>query len=73
MDHARLKPPEQLLYALKNRGITPEKTVILTCNTGAWAGAGFFMLRYLGFPDVRMHDASWVGWERFVRYPQCRY
>lgn len=73
MDHAALKPPEQLLYALKNRGITPEKTVILTCNTGAWAGAGFFVLRYLGFPDVRMHDASWVGWERFVRYPQCRY
>ena len=73
MDHARIKPPEQLLYALKNRGITPEKTVILTCNTGAWAGAGFFMLRYLGFPDVRMHDASWVGFERFVRYPQCRY
>ena len=73
MDHAQLKPPAQLLYALGNRGVTPDKTVILTCNTGAWAGAGFFMLRYLGFRDVRMHDASWVGWERFVRYPQCRY
>jgi len=73
MDHAELKPPEQLLYALQNRGITPDKTVVLTCNTGAWAAAGFFMLRYLGYPDVRMHDASWVGWERFVRYPQCRY
>lgn len=73
MDHADLKPPEQLLYALQNRGITPDKTVVLTCNTGAWAGAGFFMLRYLGYADVRMHDASWVGWEEFVRYPQCRY
>lgn len=72
-DHADLKPPEQLLFALQNRGITPGKTVVLTCNTGAWAGAGFFMLRYLGFPDVRMHDAAWVGWERFVRYPECRY
>lgn len=72
MDHAELKPPEQLLYDLQNRGITPNNTVVLTCNTGAWAGAGFFMLRYLGFPDVRMHDASWVGWERFVRYPECR-
>nr|WP_320014108.1 rhodanese-like domain-containing protein [uncultured Desulfobacter sp.] len=73
MDHAELKPPEQLLFALKNRGITPDKTIVLTCNTGAWAGAGFFMLRYLGFEDVRMHDASWVGWEKFVRYPECRY
>ncbi len=73
MDHAQLKPPAELLYALRNRGITPDKTVVLTCNTGAWAGAGFFMLRYLGFPDVRVYDASWVGWERFVRYPGCNY
>ncbi|MCP4687710.1 MAG: hypothetical protein GY859_06650 [Desulfobacterales bacterium] len=73
MDHAELKPPERLLYALSTRGVTPDKTIVLTCNTGAWAGAGFFMLRRLGFPDVRMHDASWVGWERFVRRPDCRY
>jgi len=72
MDHAGVKPAEQLLHTLANRGITPDKTVVLTCNTGAWAGAGFFMLRYLGFENVRMHDASWVGWERFVRYPECR-
>ena len=71
MDHAKLKPPEQLLYALKNRGITPNKTIVMTCNTGAWAGAGFFMLRYLGFPDVRIYDASWIGWEQIVRYPEC--
>jgi thiosulfate/3-mercaptopyruvate sulfurtransferase len=73
MDHAQLKSPQELLYALQNRGITPNKTVVLACNTGAWAGAGFFMLRYLGFPFVRVYDASWVGWERFVRYPRCNY
>jgi len=73
MDHAQLKSPQELLYALGNRGITPNKTVVLTCNTGAWAGAGFFILRYLGFPFVRVYDASWVGWERFVRYPGCNY
>lgn len=73
MNHAELKPPEQLLWDLKNRGITPDKTIVITCNTGAWAGAGFFMLRYLGYPDVRMHDAAWVGWEEFVRYPGCGY
>ncbi len=73
MDHARLKPPEELLWVLRDRGITPNKTVVITCNTGAWAGAGFFMLRYLGYPDVRMHDAAWVGWEQFARYPGCGY
>jgi thiosulfate/3-mercaptopyruvate sulfurtransferase len=73
MDHAQLKPPQELLWVLKQRGITPDKAVVITCNTGAWAGAGFFMLRYLGYPDVRMHDAAWVGWEEFVRYPGCGY
>jgi len=73
MDHAQLKSPQELLWVLKNRGITPDKTVIITCNTGAFAGAGFFMLRYLGYPDVRMHDAAWVGWEKIARYPGCGY
>ena len=73
MDHAQLKSPQELLWVLKNRGITPDKTVVITCNTGAFAGAGFFMLRYLGYPDVRMHDAAWVGWEKIARYPGCGY
>jgi thiosulfate/3-mercaptopyruvate sulfurtransferase len=73
MDHAQLKPPQELLWLLKQRSITPDKTVVITCNTGAWAGAGFFMLRYLGYPNVRVHDAAWVGWEEFARYPGCGY
>jgi thiosulfate/3-mercaptopyruvate sulfurtransferase len=73
MDHAQLKSPQELLWVLKNRGITPDKTIVITCNTGAWAGAGFFMFRYLGYPDVRMHDAAWVSWEEFVRFPGCGY
>jgi thiosulfate/3-mercaptopyruvate sulfurtransferase len=73
MDHAQLKPPQELLWVLKNRGITPDKTVVITCNTGITAGAGFFMLRYLGYPDVRIHDSAWIGWEKFVRYPGCGY
>jgi len=39
MDHAELKSPQELLWVLKNRGITPDKTVVITCNTGAFAGA----------------------------------
>jgi 3-mercaptopyruvate sulfurtransferase SseA len=62
MDHADLKSPEELLWLLKTRRITPDKTVIVTCNTDAWAGGAFFMFRYLGYPDVRMHDAAWVSW-----------
>ena len=62
MDNGELKSPEELLWMLKTNGITPEKTVVTTCNTGLQAGGAYFIFRYLGFPDVRVHDESWVSY-----------
>ncbi len=62
MDDGVLKSPEELIWVLKKNGITPDKTVIATCNTGQLAGGAYFILRYLGFENVRVHDASWVSW-----------
>jgi 3-mercaptopyruvate sulfurtransferase SseA len=62
MDNGALKSPEELLWLLKKDGITPDKTVVTTCNSGQQAAAAFFMLRYLGFQDVRAHDDSWIVW-----------
>ena len=64
MDNGYLKPPEELLYMLSTYGITPDKTIITTCNTGQLAGDAFFMFRYLGFPKVMAHDESWLSWCR---------
>ena len=62
MDNGALKDPDELLWLLKKNGITPDKTVVTTCNTGQLAGGAFFMLRYLGFKDVKVHDESWISW-----------
>ncbi len=62
MDNAALKSPEELLWLLKMNGVTPDKTVVTTCNTAQFAGDVFFIFRYLGFPDVRVHDPSWISW-----------
>ena len=62
MDNGALKSPDELLWMLKKNGITPDKTVVTTCNTGQLAGGAFFMLRYLGFKDVKVHDESWISW-----------
>jgi len=64
MDNGALKPPAELLWMLKTRGITPDKTVITTCDTGVAASDAFFILRYLGFPDVQVHDEAWVVWSK---------
>nr|MBF0222826.1 hypothetical protein [Desulfobulbaceae bacterium] len=63
MDNAELKEPAELLWMLNNYGITPDKTVITTCNTGQLAGAAFSIFRYLGFENVKTHDSSWINWE----------
>lgn len=62
MDNGVLKEPDELLWMLKKYGITPDKTVVTTCNTGQLAGGAFFMLRYLGFENVKVHDQSWISW-----------
>lgn len=63
MDNAYIKDPQELLWMLKaNYNITPDKTVITTCNTGQLAADAYFVLRYLGFNDVRVHNESWVSW-----------
>lgn len=60
MDNGVLKQPAELLWMLRTRGITPDKSVITTCDTGLAAADAFFILRYLGFPDVRVHEEAWV-------------
>jgi thiosulfate/3-mercaptopyruvate sulfurtransferase len=62
MDNGALKSSAELLWLLKSMGITPDKTVVTTCNTGLQAGGAYFILRYLGYPDVRVHDESWVSY-----------
>lgn len=62
-DHSGVKEPEELLWVLKERNIRPNKTIVVSCNTGWWAGAAQFIFRYLGYPDVRLHDESWIGWK----------
>jgi 3-mercaptopyruvate sulfurtransferase SseA len=64
MDNGALKPPAELLWMLRTRGITPDKTIITTCDSGIAAADAFFILRYLGFPDVRVHDEAWVVWSK---------
>jgi 3-mercaptopyruvate sulfurtransferase SseA len=61
-DHGYVKSAEELLWVLKERNIRKDKTIVITCNTGNWAGAAQYMLRYLGYPNVKVHDESWVGW-----------
>ena len=64
MDDGFLKEPEELLWMLKQYGITPDKAIVTSCNTGYDASNAHFFLSYLGFKNVKVHYVSWEDWSR---------
>lgn len=57
------KRPEELRASYEAQGITPDKDVIVYCNTGTEASHVHFALRYLlGYPRVRIYTGAWNEW-----------
>jgi thiosulfate/3-mercaptopyruvate sulfurtransferase len=64
------KPPESLRASYHAQGITPDKDVVLYCNSGTEASHVFFALRYLlGYPRVRIFAGSWTQWAEREELP----
>ena len=63
MDSAgRLRSRDHLLPLLAARGVRPGRSVIVYCTGGVRSAQAFWMLRALGFADVRNFDGSWYEW-----------
>jgi len=58
-----LKPKNELMAMLEEKGVTPEKTVLVSCGTGREATNQFLVLKYyLGYPDVQLYEGSFTEW-----------
>ncbi|HWA58459.1 MAG TPA: sulfurtransferase [Gemmatimonadales bacterium] len=52
-----------LKASYERQGITPDKNVIVYCNTGTEASHVYFALHLLlGYPNVRVYVPSWTEW-----------
>ena len=58
-----LREREELLDLLADRGIVPEKRVVLYCNTARRISHTYLALRHLGFPRVDFYEGSLTDWE----------
>lgn len=58
----RLKPAEQLKQMLAALGITPDKEVITYCQTHHRSAHTYFVLKYLGYPQIKGYPGSWSEW-----------
>jgi thiosulfate/3-mercaptopyruvate sulfurtransferase len=57
-----LKPASEIQALLDERAITPDKEAIVYCHTMWRAAHLYFVLRLMGFEDVRGYDGSWAEW-----------
>lgn len=56
-------PREKLAADYAALGLSPEKSVIVSCRTGHAAAQTYFTLKILlGYEDVRWYDGSWQEW-----------
>jgi len=58
----RLRPATELMEEMQEIGVTPNKEVVVYCQTHHRSSYSFIMLKWLGFEQVRGYPGSWSEW-----------
>ncbi len=55
----KILPVDELKKIFESKGVTPDKNIIVYCNTGVRSSLGWFILHeLLGYPNVKNYDGS---------------
>ncbi|MCC6135312.1 MAG: sulfurtransferase [Candidatus Contendobacter sp.] len=65
----RLQPDPVLRALLERRGVTPDKEVIVYCQTHHRSAHTYWVLRHLRYPRVRGYPGAWSEWGNDPRLP----
>ncbi|WP_049895393.1 sulfurtransferase [Halopiger xanaduensis] len=58
----RLKPEDELEALLEDHGITPDREIVLYCNTARRISHTYVVLKALGYEDVAFYEGSLTEW-----------
>jgi thiosulfate/3-mercaptopyruvate sulfurtransferase len=58
-----LKPRTEMEAILDERGIAPDRRIVLYCNTARRISHTYTVLRHLGYPDLAFYEGSLTEWE----------
>jgi len=53
---------KDLQACLTERGITPDKSVVVHCQTHHRSGLAYLAARLLDYPNIKGYDGSWAEW-----------
>ncbi|QPV62620.1 sulfurtransferase [Halosimplex litoreum] len=66
----RFKSRAELEAIYRDRGVTPDRSVVVYCRIGERSSLTWFVLsELLGYPSVRNYDGSWTEWGNLVDAP----
>ena len=68
-NHLRLLPDDKLKDMLGRLGVTPDKEIIVYCQTHHRSAHTYVLLKHLGYPRVRGYDGSWSEWGNDLSLP----
>ena len=57
-----LKPEAELRQMLESKGITPDKTIVVYCQTHHRSAHTYIMLKSLGYENIKGYPGSWSDW-----------
>ncbi len=59
-----IKPAGDMAKLLGTKGVTPEKTIVVYDEgSGKYSGRMYWLLKYLGAPNVKMLDGNLIAWK----------
>ncbi|KAB1187124.1 MULTISPECIES: sulfurtransferase [Haloferax] len=58
-----LKPRDELDAILESGGITPDRRIVLYCNTARRISHTYVVLSHLGYDDIEFYEGSLTEWE----------
>ncbi|MEM7207946.1 MAG: sulfurtransferase [Pseudomonadota bacterium] len=61
-DYGRLREPAVIARQLRERGITPDREIVVYCQTHHRSSLSFIALKHAGYTRVRAYPGSWSEW-----------
>lgn len=65
----RLKPEAELRTLMTENGFTKDKTIVTYCQTHHRSALTYFVLKLLGYPNIKGYPGSWSDWGNSEKPP----